>query len=70
MATGYFPKQHFPCLSHQKSFLLCSEQILDAGAKDRLSRLALVKKEKARSVEDSLIKAAMSGKLPGKVYLT
>ena len=43
------------------------EQILEPAAKDRISRLALVKKEKARSVEDSLIMAAKNGKLQGKV---
>jgi programmed cell death protein 5 len=43
------------------------DQILESGAKDRLARLALVKKEKARSVEDSLIQAAQNGRLPGKV---
>lgn len=46
-----------------------SDQILEPGAKDRISRLALVKKEKARSIEDSLINAARSGKLSGKVTL-
>jgi programmed cell death protein 5 len=43
------------------------DQILDASAGDRLKRLNLVRKDKARSVEDSLIKAAMSGQLRGKV---
>ena len=43
------------------------EQILEPQAKDRLSRLALVKKEKARAVEDSLIRAAQSGSLKGRV---
>ena len=37
------------------------------GAKDRLARLALVKKEKARSVGDALISAATNGKLAGKM---
>ncbi len=39
------------------------DQILDAGAKQRLARLSLVKKEKARAVEDSLIRAATNGQL-------
>ncbi len=39
------------------------DQILDGNAKQRLSRLALVKKEKARAVEDSLIRAATNGQL-------
>mmetsp|Transcript_9708 Transcript_9708/g.16228 ORF Transcript_9708/g.16228 Transcript_9708/m.16228 type:complete len:123 (-) Transcript_9708:2627-2995(-) len=43
------------------------EQILEPAAKDRLSRLALVKKEKVRAIEESLIAAATSGKLAGKV---
>jgi DNA-binding TFAR19-related protein (PDSD5 family) len=47
--------------------VLILDQILEPGAKDRIARLALVKKEKARNVEDSLINAARSGKLAGKV---
>lgn len=43
------------------------EQILEAPAKERLSRLAIVKKDKVRSVEDNLIKAATSGQLRNKV---
>lgn len=43
------------------------DQILETGAKDRLARLSLVKKEKARVVEDALISAATNGKLQGKV---
>ena len=43
------------------------DQILEQGAKDRLARLSLVKKEKARAVEDALISAATNGKLQGKV---
>lgn len=43
------------------------EQILEPEAKQRLSRLALVKKDKARAVEDSLIRGATNGKLQGKV---
>mmetsp|Transcript_2716 Transcript_2716/g.3733 ORF Transcript_2716/g.3733 Transcript_2716/m.3733 type:complete len:120 (-) Transcript_2716:9-368(-) len=42
-------------------------QILDSGAQERLARLSLVKKEKARTIEDSLIKAATNGQLKGKV---
>ena len=45
------------------------DQILEPAAKDRIARLALVKKEKARSVEDALISAATSGKLKSKVIL-
>ena len=43
------------------------DQILEPAAKDRLSRLALTRKEKVRSVEDALIAAAKNGKLAGKV---
>lgn len=43
------------------------DQILEPAAKDRLKRIALVKKEMARSVEDSFIMAAKNGRLPGKV---
>jgi len=39
------------------------DQILEPAAADRLRRLALVRKDTARAVEDSLIKAATSGKL-------
>ena len=43
------------------------EQILEPAAKDRMKRLAMVKIEKARAVEDSLINAATNGKLKSKV---
>ena len=49
-----------------KILCILKEQILETGAKDRLARLALVKKEKARAVEDALISAATNGKLQGK----
>jgi programmed cell death protein 5 len=39
------------------------DQILEPAAADRLRRLALVRKDTARAVEDSLIKAATTGKL-------
>ena len=42
-------------------------QILEPAAKDRLKRLSLVKPEKARSVEDALVRAATSGQLKSKV---
>jgi programmed cell death protein 5 len=45
------------------------DQILEPAAKDRLLRLSMVKKEKASRVEASLIQAATSGKLRGKVSL-
>lgn len=43
------------------------DQILEPAAKDRLIRLALVKPEKARGMEDHLIRAATSGQLRSKV---
>ncbi len=43
------------------------DQILDTAANDRLKRLMLVRKDKARAVEDTLVKAAMSGQLRTKV---
>jgi len=39
------------------------DQILEPAAADRLRRLALVRKDTARAVEDSLINAAKTGKL-------
>lgn len=43
------------------------DQILEPASKERLTRLNLVRKDKARAVEDALIKAATSGQLRGKV---
>lgn len=43
------------------------EQILEPSAKDRIQRLALVKPEKARRIEDTLISATLSGQLKTKV---
>eukprot|EP01032_Pedospumella_encystans_P009268 gene9268-10926_t len=43
------------------------DQILEPAAKERLSRLSIVKKDKVRAIEDTLITAATSGKLPGRV---
>ena len=43
------------------------DQILDPSAKDRLKRMQLVRKDRARAVEDSLIKAATTGQLRSKV---
>ncbi|KAK3819500.1 MAG: PDCD5-related protein [Benniella sp.] len=42
-------------------------QILDPQARERLSRVAMVKPEKARAVEDMLIQLAQSGRLQSKV---
>lgn len=54
--------------ANEERRLMILDQILEPAAKERMSRLALVKKEKARSVEDSLIHAATSGKLAKKVF--
>ncbi|GMI10909.1 hypothetical protein TrLO_g5147 [Triparma laevis f. longispina] len=43
------------------------DQILDSAAKDRLSRIKLVRKEKASQIENQLVQMAMSGKLQGKI---
>jgi programmed cell death protein 5 len=43
------------------------DQILDPAAKDRLQRLGLLKKEKARRIKDTLISAATSGQLKTRV---
>ncbi|KJE96306.1 hypothetical protein CAOG_06648 [Capsaspora owczarzaki ATCC 30864] len=42
-------------------------QILEQEARARLGRIASVKPEKARAVEDLLIRMAKSGQLPGMV---
>ena len=52
-------------MEEQRNSIL--DQILDESAKDRLKRLNLVRKDKARAIEDSLIKAATTGQLRNKV---
>ncbi|KAI8608951.1 PDCD5-related protein [Chytriomyces sp. MP71] len=42
-------------------------QLLDNSARERLARISIVKPEKARAVEDLLIRMAQSGQLRGKV---
>ncbi|KAL5716383.1 hypothetical protein ACHQM5_018087 [Ranunculus cassubicifolius] len=42
-------------------------QILSAQARERLSRIALVKPEKARGVEDVVLRAAQMGQISEKV---
>ncbi|RKO86066.1 double-stranded DNA-binding domain-containing protein [Blyttiomyces helicus] len=42
-------------------------QILDNEARERLARIKIVKAEKARGVEDLLIRMAQTGQLRGKV---
>jgi programmed cell death protein 5 len=43
------------------------KQVMLPAAAERLATVSLVKPEKARSVEDYIINAAQTGKLPGKV---
>ncbi|KAJ1989494.1 hypothetical protein H4R33_002046 [Dimargaris cristalligena] len=42
-------------------------QILEGDARERLARIAMVKADKARGVEDMLIRMAQTGQLRGKV---
>ncbi|KAJ1952639.1 hypothetical protein IWQ62_006177 [Dispira parvispora] len=42
-------------------------QILQTDARERLARIAMVKADKARSIEDMLIRMARMGQLRGKV---
>ncbi|KAJ3405185.1 hypothetical protein CcCBS67573_g04822 [Chytriomyces confervae] len=42
-------------------------QLLDNSARERLARISIVKPEKARAVEDLLIRMAQSGQLRGKI---
>ncbi|KAL2918467.1 hypothetical protein HK105_201868 [Polyrhizophydium stewartii] len=42
-------------------------QILDNSARERLARIKIVKSDKARAVEDMLLRMAQSGQLRGKV---
>ncbi|KAJ3013144.1 UNVERIFIED_CONTAM: hypothetical protein HDU68_000855 [Siphonaria sp. JEL0065] len=42
-------------------------QLLDNSARERLARISMVKQEKARAVEDLLIRMAQSGQLRGKI---
>lgn len=42
-------------------------QLLTPQARERLNRIALVKADKARSLENALLQAAMQGRLGGKV---
>ncbi|XP_038984927.1 DNA-binding protein DDB_G0278111-like isoform X1 [Phoenix dactylifera] len=46
---------------------LMLSQILSAQARERLARIALVKPEKARGVEDVLLRAAQMGQMTEKV---
>lgn len=52
-------------MEEQRAMIL--DQILEPEAKARLTRLSMVKPDKARAVESSLIKAGTSGQLKSKV---
>ena len=43
------------------------DQILEPAAKERISRMAIVRKDKARAVEDSLIRGATNGQIKTKI---
>mmetsp|Transcript_29212 Transcript_29212/g.38425 ORF Transcript_29212/g.38425 Transcript_29212/m.38425 type:complete len:132 (+) Transcript_29212:79-474(+) len=58
-------KQQEDAMEEQRQAIL--GQILESEAKERLARIAIVKQEKARAVEQMLIQAATTGKLQGKV---
>ncbi|GMN43350.1 hypothetical protein TIFTF001_012559 [Ficus carica] len=45
-------------------------QILSAEARERLARIALVKPEKARGVEDVLLRAAQTGQIAEKASVS
>jgi programmed cell death protein 5 len=53
--------------ANEERRIMILDQILEPAAKERMKRLALTRKEKARAVEDSLINAATNGRLGGKV---
>ncbi|KAI8450715.1 PDCD5-related protein, partial [Phakopsora pachyrhizi] len=42
-------------------------QIVDSDARERLSRIALVRPKRAREIEDMLIRMAQTGQLRGRV---
>jgi programmed cell death protein 5 len=42
-------------------------QILDAGARERLSRICLVRPEKSKFIEDNLLAMVRSGQIRGKI---
>ncbi|CAI5519837.1 unnamed protein product, partial [Closterium sp. Naga37s-1] len=42
-------------------------QLMDSSARERLARIALVKPEKARAVEDLIIRGAQTGQLAERV---
>jgi len=52
-------------MEERRNFILA--QVTEPDARERLSRIALVKPEKARQIEDMIIRAAQSGGLSSKV---
>ena len=60
-----YQQQQMKAQEEQRLSIL--DQILTLESKNRLTRMALVKAEKARQIEDYLIKAASAGQLRNKV---
>ena len=58
-------KQQAAQIEERREFIL--DQILEPEARDRMKRLAIVKKTQANAVSDSLINAATSGQLLQKI---
>ena len=53
--------------AQKEQIALILDQIMEPNARERLERLALVKKEKVKAVEASLVNAAKTGQLKSKV---
>eukprot|EP01100_Stratorugosa_tubuloviscum_P011208 TRINITY_DN496_c2_g1_i2.p1 TRINITY_DN496_c2_g1~~TRINITY_DN496_c2_g1_i2.p1 ORF type:complete len:122 (+),score=67.26 TRINITY_DN496_c2_g1_i2:153-518(+) len=62
--SGKDEEEQRNAIERRKGILL---QILEPEARERLSRVALVKPEKARQVEDSIIRAAQMGALKSRI---
>eukprot|EP00871_Galdieria_phlegrea_P005001 jgi/Galph1/5501/GphlegSOOS_G4110.1 len=58
-------RQQQEAIEEQRRVFL--KQILTPEASERLANIKLVKPEKARVLEDSLIRSAQLGRIPGKV---
>eukprot|EP01098_Paradermamoeba_levis_P011503 TRINITY_DN4936_c0_g3_i2.p1 TRINITY_DN4936_c0_g3~~TRINITY_DN4936_c0_g3_i2.p1 ORF type:complete len:146 (+),score=48.98 TRINITY_DN4936_c0_g3_i2:55-438(+) len=63
--ANYQDEERMREIEERRNYIL--QQILLPEAKDRLTRIAMVKPEKARQVEDVLINAAQTGQLSSKV---
>lgn len=53
--------------AHEEQREAFLKQVLTPGARERLNRIALVKPEKARQVEEAIIQGAMRGKFVGQL---